>query len=155
MMVGAKGMQSGDLWPRYTFVDKSEVVTCFQVISLQSEEPHTVQTRVVWLVNVVETGCSVVTNNCIYMEHLEEMLIKEEEQSQMSREDIKFIKSSSKQWFDWLSGFAVDHCIKPQDFGECIIVLMPVKLDMVRPHTSDWKVVIMCIFFIFLLEKPK
>lgn len=89
----------------------AKVMEPWEVINSQGEGPYAVRTRVGWVINGplrgggsdrVKTGCSVVTTNRISVEYLEEMLIKQynhdfnertsEEQLEMSREDVKFMK---------------------------------------------------------------
>ncbi len=92
--------------------DAPKVMEPWELINSQGEGPYAVRTRVDWVINGplrggnsrgVEMGCSVVTTNPISVEHLEEMLISQYnhdfnektsvEQLEMSREDIKFMKT--------------------------------------------------------------
>ena len=92
--------------------DAPKVMEPWELINSQREGPYVVRTRVGWVINGplrsgnnsgVKTGCSVVTTNRISVKHLEEMLISQcnhdisektsVERLEMSREDIKFMKT--------------------------------------------------------------
>lgn len=93
--------------------DAPDVLEPWELINSQCGGPYAVRTRVGWVINgplrigdseggAIKTGCTVVTANRISVEHLENMLIQQynhdfnertyNEQLEMSREDIKFMK---------------------------------------------------------------
>lgn len=62
--------------------DAPKVMEPWELINSQGEGPYAVQTRVGWVItgplcSGVKAGCSVVTTNCISVEHLGEMLISQ------------------------------------------------------------------------------
>nr|XP_040024067.1 uncharacterized protein LOC120812302 [Gasterosteus aculeatus aculeatus] len=93
--------------------DSPKVLEPWELINSQCGGPYAVRTRVGWVINGplragnsegtgVKSGCIVVTANHISVEHLESMLMQQynhdftertsDEQLEMSREDIKFMK---------------------------------------------------------------